>query len=124
MPLNPSSDRPDVGASSMWCRQDSDSNTILHRAVLKKHDISVIDVILRADPSVCRVQDRSGRFPMEVVLYAKGDQFLYEELPLQLVCKLLGKKNPADLELVHKDYSSQELLSCKQICCCCYCCNE
>ena len=94
----------DLGIGSLWCRQDSDSNTILHRAVLKKHDISVIDSILKVDKSVCKVKDRSGRLPGEVILHAKGDndEYLYGKLPLELVCKLLEKKNPADLELVHE----------------------
>ena len=86
----------------MWCRQDSDSNTILHRAVLKKYDISVVDVILKADPAVCRVKDSSDRFPVEVVLreICTGDQFLYRELPLELVCNIFEKMQPAHLDLV------------------------
>ena len=86
--------------------------------MLKKHDISVIDSILKVEKSVCKVKDRSGRLPGEVILHAKGDndEYLYGMLPLELVCKLLEKKKPADLELVHEDYSLQELLSSKHIC--------
>ena len=101
MPLNPSAGLFVFGPS-MWCRQDSDSNTILHRAVLKKYDIKIIDIILKADPSVNKVKDRSNRLPVEVVLHSKrdNDEFLFEDLPFALVCKLFGMMKPADLELV------------------------
>ena len=41
--LNPPVGLFNVGPS-IWCRQDSELNTILHRAVLKKYDIEIIDV--------------------------------------------------------------------------------
>ena len=99
--LNPPVGLFDVGPS-MWCRQDRELNTILHRAVLKKYDIEIIDVILQADPSVTKVKDRSNRLPVEVVLHSKGDngEFLFEDLPLALICKLFEKETLADLELV------------------------
>jgi ankyrin repeat protein len=99
--LNPPVGKVDVGPS-IWCRQDSELNTILHRAVLKKYDIEIIDVILKADPSVTKVKDRSNRLPVEVFLHSKGDndELLFEDLPLALVCKLFGMMKPADLELV------------------------
>ena len=95
--LNPPVGQVDLGPS-IWCRQDSELNTILHRAVLKKYDIEIIDVILKADSSVTKVKDRSNQLPVEVVLHRKGDNdvFLFEDLPLALVYKL----KPADLELV------------------------
>ncbi len=99
--LNPPVGRVDLGPS-IWCRQDSELNTILHRAVLKKYDIEIIDVILKADSSVTKVKDRSNQLPVEVVLHRKGDNdvFLFEDLPLALVCKLFERMKPADLVLV------------------------
>ncbi len=99
--LNPPVGVVDVGPS-IWCRQDSELNTILHRAVLNKYDIEIIDVILKADPSVNKVKDRSNRLPVEVVLHSKADndEFLFEDLPLALVCKLFERMKVADLELV------------------------
>ena len=107
--LNPPVRLVDVGPS-IWCRQDSELNTILHRAVLKKYDIETIDVILKADPSVTKVKDRSNRLPVEVVLHSKGDsdEFLFEDLPLALVCKLFERMKAADLMLVIEACSSRD----------------
>ena len=107
--LNPSVGLFDVGPS-IWCRQDSESNTILHRAVLKKYDIEIIDVILKADSSVTKVKDSSNRLPVEVVLHSKGDndEFLFEDLPLVLVCKLFERMKAADLMLVIDACSSRD----------------
>ncbi len=107
--LNPPVSLFDVGPS-MWCRQDSDLNTILHRAVLKKYDIKIIDVILKADPSVNKVKDRSNRLPVEVVLHSKGDndEFFFKDLPFALVCKLFERMKPADLSLIIEACSSRD----------------
>ena len=95
---------------SIWCRQDSQMNTILHRAVQKKYDITVIDAISKADPSVCTVKNSSDRFPVEVILHAKesyfgdGGKFLYGELPNALISTLFENMKPVDLAMVIEAY--------------------
>ena len=71
----------------MWRWQDKRQDTILHYAVKKKFDLAVIQVILKADPSTCKVRNGSGLLPVEQVLKGQDerDGLLYEELPLDLL---------------------------------------
>jgi hypothetical protein len=101
--LNPPVGLFDVGPS-IWCRQDSELNTILHRAVLKKYDIEIIDVILKADKSVCTIRNGSGWLPVELLLKAQGEEsiFLYEEneITFRLFAALFETLPSEEIDLV------------------------